>query len=152
MTPRIHKGPKPPSTTIVTKEQKELRKIAKKLREIQRLEALKGTRDFTEAEQSKLAGKAGLEKQTAELEATVAANGGGDDTNGGGGGGGGGNGSVEVEAKRMAAADRIGLAEEYIALNKQYPSATMSSQIFHVRRICKDLYVSVFRLSLLDRV
>ena len=106
---------------------------------------MKGTRDFTEAEQNKLAQKPGLEKQTAELEATVAATGGDASSDGGGGssGGGGGSsgavGSAVVEAKRKAAADRIGLAEEYIALNKQYPSATMSSQIFHVRRICKDL-------------
>ena len=98
---------------------RERRKLAKKLRQMDALQQL--TRPLLEEEKAKLLTKAGLEQALRDLGADVAAC------------------AASNQDPRWAAAnDKLKLACEYLDLCHKYPSATLSEQVFHVRRICKE--------------
>ena len=111
-------------------EAKELRKLTKKLRAIEKL-AERPTASLLPEEVAKLAQKPAIEAEAATLENAIAA-------------------AAAAAAEAEGPADepaaeakdipgRLALAREYLECAKRYPSASLSTMVFHTRRMCREL-------------
>ena len=149
--PNSHKKTNIPSSTIPNsiddnygvEQQKKKRKIVKKLREIEKIEQkinTNGTKKgcIDDEQIKKIKSKKYLEQNLFKLEEEIRSS--NQTTN---------NDNTDIKSDSMTkmvplqelyetASDEIKLAKEYLQLTKIYPTK-MRTQIFHTRRMCKDL-------------
>ena len=128
-----------------TPNQKQQRKLQKKLRQIARLEkrSADGKTALTAEEQALVKRKATLEKELAALEPKSSTD---NVTSSNQNASRPATTDVALSDLHAAAAAKLPLAYQYLALVDRYPTA-LRSVIFHIRRICKDLLV---RYQLMD--
>jgi hypothetical protein len=118
---------------------KEVRKLSKKLREILRLEGAALTRGLQAAELNKIAQKRALEARVLELGGEPISATTGDEVGAAAGPVGGDAVAVGGSGGSTGRPGHPEMALEYLKMCDRYPSATLSSQVFHVRRICREI-------------
>lgn len=106
--PQVKAGSSDPCTSNA----KKLRKLHKKLREIEKLEST--SQELTPEEKNKVATKASIKEDIETLSV-----------------------NSNEQPTDIRVPGRLELAREYLQFTRLYPSATLSTIIFHTRRMCR---------------